>query len=435
MDPLVALGDDRAHAEQPRPLRRPVARRARAVLFAGDHEQRHALRLVFHRGVVNRHLLPVGEMDRDGSLGARGQQVLETHVRERTAHHHLVVAAPRAVRVEVLRLDAPVHEILPGRTGLADGARRRDVVRRDAVSEQAQDPRRPDVRDRRGRGRHPVEVGRPTDIGRVGLPREPVPCGHGKAVPARVPLEDLSVLLVEHRGLDRGADDGVHFFGGRPDIPEIHGLAVLTCAERCLLQVHVDAARERVRDDERRRGEVVGADFLLDAPLEVAVARQHCADDQLPLGDCGGHRLGERSRVADAGRAAVADEVEPQLLEVGHEPRLLQVVGHHLRAGSEARLHPRLRLEPLLDGLLGDEARGDHHRRVRRVGATRDGGNDDRSVMQLAVHALELQVHVRAGRRRGHGRSPTERLAALGLPVVAHVGRRRDGRGRLDQRG
>src|SRR6266536_3627470 len=43
MDPLVRLRDHRADAEQVRALRRPVARRARSVLLARDHEQGRAL--------------------------------------------------------------------------------------------------------------------------------------------------------------------------------------------------------------------------------------------------------------------------------------------------------------------------------------------------------------------------------------------------------
>ena len=42
VDALEALGDHRAHAEQPRALRRPVARRAGAVFLAGEDDQRHA---------------------------------------------------------------------------------------------------------------------------------------------------------------------------------------------------------------------------------------------------------------------------------------------------------------------------------------------------------------------------------------------------------
>ena len=46
VDALVALGDDGADAQELRPLGRPVARRARAVLLARQDDQRDALGLV-----------------------------------------------------------------------------------------------------------------------------------------------------------------------------------------------------------------------------------------------------------------------------------------------------------------------------------------------------------------------------------------------------
>src|SRR6185436_20879576 len=85
--------------------------------------------------------------------------------------------------------------------------------------------------------------------------------------------------------------------------------------------------------------------------------------------------------VADARRAAVADEVEAERVEARVELRGLEVVGHDLRAWREARLHPRLLLQPLLQRLLRDETRADHHARVGGVGAARDRGDDDRSVL------------------------------------------------------
>src|SRR5438105_14854775 len=43
VDALEALGDDRTHPEEPGALCGPVARRAGAVLGAGDHHERYAL--------------------------------------------------------------------------------------------------------------------------------------------------------------------------------------------------------------------------------------------------------------------------------------------------------------------------------------------------------------------------------------------------------
>src|SRR2546422_10342722 len=68
---------------------------------------------------------------------------------------------------------------------------------------------------------------------------------------------------------------------------------------------------------------MVGAALLLEPPFEVAVPGEHRAHRQLPFGDRRRDGLRERARVADARRAAVAHEVEAQLLEVGHQAGLM----------------------------------------------------------------------------------------------------------------
>ena len=48
--------------------------------------------------------LAVGQVPRPAAFGAGRQPVFQTDVGERAAHHHLIVAAARAVGVEVVRL-------------------------------------------------------------------------------------------------------------------------------------------------------------------------------------------------------------------------------------------------------------------------------------------------------------------------------------------
>ena len=60
------------------------------------------------------------------------------------------------------------------------------------------------------------------------------------------------------------------------------------------------------------------------------------------LGDRGGDLLRQRPAVADAGRAAVADEVEAELVEVLGQPGAVEVLGDDLRARRERGLDPRL---------------------------------------------------------------------------------------------
>src|SRR5207247_10454852 len=62
MDALVAFGNNGAHTEKRDAFGRPVARAACPVLLAGDDDQRHALILVAHGGVIDGHAFFVGEV-------------------------------------------------------------------------------------------------------------------------------------------------------------------------------------------------------------------------------------------------------------------------------------------------------------------------------------------------------------------------------------
>src|ERR1051325_3604106 len=103
---LEALGHDRFDAEQQRSLRRPVARAASAVLLSCQDDERDTGGLVLDRGIVDGHALAVRLVHSDATLRAGNHQVLDAYVGERAAHHHLMIAAPRAVRVEVFDGDA-----------------------------------------------------------------------------------------------------------------------------------------------------------------------------------------------------------------------------------------------------------------------------------------------------------------------------------------
>src|SRR5262249_56760946 len=102
-----------------------------------------------------------------------------------------------------------------------------------------------------------------------------------------------------------GGGDGLRDLGrGRPEVAQED-----VALQRLGVEVDVHAPGERIGDDEWRRGEVVRLHLRVDASLEVAVARQDCARDEVALADRTRDRVGERAGVTDAGRAAVADGV------------------------------------------------------------------------------------------------------------------------------
>ena len=192
-----------------------------------------------------------------------------------------------------------------------------------------------------------------------------------------------------------------------------------------LLEIDVGRAGQRIRDDQRRAGQIVGLHIRVDAAFEIAIAGEHAGDDQVVLLDGLRDRLRQRAAVADARRAAVADRVEADLFQILVEPGLLEVIGHDARAGREARLHMRRHREPLFDRLLGQQAGGDHHARIARVRATRDRGDHDVAVLELELlavpfdrHAVEAGVGRRRGRRRIGGALRLDLVAAFAFPAA-----------------
>ena len=219
MDALVALRDDGAHAEELRPLRRPVARRARAVLLPGEDDERRAFRAIALGRLEDRHLLARGHVHRPGSLGARDELVAEADVRERAAHHHLVVPSARAVRVEVLALDAVLDEVAAGRRVGLDRAGGRDVVGRHGVADRTTRQRAPTMSSTApGSGGIPSKyVGSRTYV-EAGSQAKSSPSGTGSAAPGLVAREDVRVRRAEHLLADRSGDRLAHLLGRRPDV-------------------------------------------------------------------------------------------------------------------------------------------------------------------------------------------------------------------------
>ena len=144
---------------------------------------------------------------------------------------------------------------------------------------------------------------------------------------------------------------------GRPDIAQIDLAAFLVGAERRLGDVDLHRAGDRVGDDQRRRGQIIGAHVGIDAAFEVAIAGKHRGRDEIVLVDRLGNLLRQRARIADAGGAAEADQVEAELIEIFLQPRLLVIFLDHLRAGRQRGLDPRLDGESLLHRLLGQAGR------------------------------------------------------------------------------
>ena len=193
------------------------------------------------------------------------------------------------------------------------------------------------------------------------------------------------------------------------------GLPSLSGAERLGRQVDVDRAGDRVRDDQRRRGEIVRLHVRIDAALEVAIAREHRGDDEIvPSRPPVAIGSGSGPRVADARRAAVADGVEAERVEICLQARLVEIIGDDREPGASDVFTHGLRVSPCATAFRASRPARDHHRRVADV------------FVQLVIAAMttapcgELRrLRRRARLRRGAGSPASVMLRHCGRNSVA----------------
>ncbi len=286
------------------------------------------------------------------------------------------------------------------------------------------------------------EIRRFADVGRRRVPRVGRAAGGLDLFPQAALAGEAAVEPLVGGGIEGGAEERGDLGRGRPDVAQEDLAAILGLADRLGREIDVDPAGEREGDHERRAHEEVRLHALVNTRLEVPVARQHRSGDKVALGDRLLELEIERPGVADAGRAAVADQVEAERVEVFLEAGLLQILGDDARAGGQRGLDPRVDVEAVLDGFFRQEARGQHHARVRGVGARRDRGDDDVAVSDVDLGAVfhgdgqdleALLVGLAVTVRRFLDEELAEGLAELGEidPILRPLGA---GHGGLDRR-
>ena len=134
----------------------------------------------------------------DAAFGARRHFVADANIGEGAPHHHLVIAAPGSIGIEVLDTHLAAHQVRPGGTSGHDRTGRRYVVGGDGIAEHRQQPRPFDIADRFRFPAHALEIRRQATIGGSFFPF----IGEGRAglhrAPLFVPLEDVAIALAEH---------------------------------------------------------------------------------------------------------------------------------------------------------------------------------------------------------------------------------------------
>ena len=216
-------------------------------------------------------------------------------------------------------------------------------------------------------------------ISGIGFPGVDGTCGRRQVLPVFVAVPDALVfsdeLIARQRRIYRDSD----LLRRRPDVGKEHG-AVRSHPQGLGGEIYVNASRQGVGDAKGRRSQVRGPYLRVHATFEVPVAGKDSYDRQVAVIDLLGDLGDEGTRVSDAGRAPVSDQGKTKLVQVRRKPGTIQVVGHHPGPGGQRGLHPRPGRQPCLEGVLGKQARCDHHRGVRCVGTRGDGRDHHRTV-------------------------------------------------------
>ena len=337
-------------------------------------------------------------MARYAALGAGHHQVLDAHVGESAARHHAVVAPARAVAVEVGLLDPVPDEVTARRRVRLDRAGRRNVVGRHRVAEHSQRSCADDLANRTGLHPEAVEERRLLNVRARLIPLVGVADARRDFVPLRILIGKVAVQFAEYLRLERALHEVAHLSEAWPKVAQEHVRAVVRLAKRFARQVDVDPPGQRERHDERRRHQEIAAHVLVHARLEVAVAGEHRGDNEVVVEDRLLDLGVERAGVADAGCAAIANEVEAKPVEVWLQAGLVEIIAHHARTRRERSLDQRRQLEAALDRALGQEPGGQHHAGVGGVRATRDRGDDH---VTVAKRLGAVTVHRHIGRDLG----------------------------------
>ena len=264
----------------------------------------------------------IGKVQRDAAFRPRRQQVLQPDVGKRAAHHHAIVAAPRAEGIEVLLGHAVLNQKAAGGPVHGNIARGRDVVGGHGIAQQRQHARAVDFADGPGRGSEADEERRLLNVSRGVLPWVKRAAGHGNGIPSGVAVPGILVTLAEHLRADGAAQGFTHFRLRRPDVAQVDGVALAVFAQRFGGQVDIHGARQRVSHHQRRRRQVIRAHLGMHAALKIAIAGKHRRGHQLALGHRARHFRRQRPAVADARGAAITHQVEVQTGERLEQSRL-----------------------------------------------------------------------------------------------------------------
>ena len=317
------------------------------------------------------------------------------------------------VGVEVLLRQSHARQVLARRAVGQDGVGRRQMIGGDVVAQHRQ---RTHAAQGALRRQGALPVGRATDVGAL---RPPVVERAGRPALLHHRREhgriDLLELLRSHMALD----DGVDLLVVGPQVAEGDGPALGVVAQGVVFDVEAYGPGDGIGHHQRRRGEEGLLRLRMDAPVEIAIAREHRGGIEIALDDLALDGRVQGPAHAVAGGAGIAHDAEAQPLQLRQQPGLFQVEPRHLGARRQRGLDPGAAPQPQAVGVARQQPRRHQVAGVGGVGAARDGGDDHRPVRHPVAFCRCLAGDAPLG--QGAGGQPAMGIRGSGQ-VALHRG-------------
>ena len=121
----------------------------------------------------------------------------------------------------------------------------------------------------------------------------------------------------------------------------------------------------------------------MDARLEIAIAGKHGSTDQIIRHHRILNRFGKRPRVADAGCATIACQIETEFFKIRQEAGDLEIFRHYTGARCKRCFDMPLYPEASFHRLFRQQPCSEQDARIGSIRAGGDGSNEDIAMTQI----------------------------------------------------
>src|SRR5215213_3325252 len=174
-----------------------------------------------------------------------------------------------------------------------------------------------------------LEIRRLANVSRLCFPLVNVARAARNLVPKRILFGKVAVEPAVSLRIESRAHQPFDLLHGGPYVAQVKFFTVFAGSDRICREIEIDTSCNCKSNNKRRAHQKVCLDALVHACLEVSIARQHrCANHVALVYDLLDCRI-EWTGVSNAGRTAITDEIESQLVQIRLKTGSFEILGNY----------------------------------------------------------------------------------------------------------